>query len=613
MKWKLATLAILIVLIKIYLSLRFSTPFVFGDEYLYSSYAKDILLNPFYIVDPTYRQIYPPGYPLLLTPNFILFYPNMEMVYRSILVTNAILSTSILLTSYLILKNFAPKNLAVYGSVLVTLLPINTLYNFMILSENIYIPLYLLSGYLILKSFEKDNKLIHIFTGFVIFYLTITRAFGILAYASFFILVLYKAFTEKNHIFDFLKKNRLLIGVPIVLFGAWNLLKRTQGSGLYEYDSSGYLQSILYIFNDFQNLTLFLKLIINEIDYLMFASYFIFFVLSMLIFLYWDRLDQPVKTYVLYSFVYTVLSIILTVLHKISYFRNPGDSSYVYYFIYGRYIDPVLPTIFIMGLISWNKFILSTNKDFKYDNIIKKIIFISIFAILIFVITYPYDALYRTMNDRAVNIMSLYYTKDIGIFIYMLPIIFLILCFMSYKRPKILIIVLTVFSLLICIPMYEWIKMGSNSAESTNNIGRFLKTVKNESILIDQKSFDDYYSRSHSLIRFWAMPNRLIYESNISNITSDISYIISREHIPYNLILTSSDKIMLYRNYIINDTQIVQTTGFYNIKYNTDVEKSERETNYINNTWKEDNVAIRVYVPSDNMPNKSLIFDIEGN
>lgn len=607
LKLKLTILTILIISIKMYLSLRFPTPFAFGDEYLYSSYAKDILLDPFSIVMPVYKQIYPPGYSLLLIPNFILFYPDMEMVYRSILATNAILSTLVFMISYLILKSFISKTSAIYGSVLITLLPINILYNFMILSENIYIPLYLLSGYMILKSFEKDIKLLHFFTGLVIFYLTITRAFGILAYVSFFVIVLYKIFIEKHQRVYFLKKNCVLICTPIILLCVWSLLKKIYSLDLYEYDSGEYLQSVSYIFSDPQNLILFLKLIINEMDYLMLASYFIFFILSILTFLYWYRLDQPIKIYILYSFVYAILSIILTALNNIGHFRNPSDSLYVYYFMYGRYVDPILPTIFIIGLISWDKFVLYRNKDFDYDNIIKKLAFIGMSTVLIFMVTYPYHALYSIMNDRAVNIISIYYTKYIGILIYMLPIIFLVLYFMLSKRPKILIAMLITFSLLTSIPAYEWIKMGSNSAESINNIGKFLQTMKDESILIDQEISNDYYSRNHLLIRFWAMPNNLIYgHIDINNITSDIGYIVSRKPIPYRLLLISSGQIMLYRSDIANSIQTIPTDGFYNLKYDSNY------PNYISDTWIENNATLHIYVPFENLTIRSLIFETKS-
>jgi hypothetical protein len=85
---------LIIVFIKVILSLWLPTPFVFGDEWLYADYAKDILSNPMCLLVPDRYQIYPPGYPLILSPSFF-FYPNMGLVYRGMFIINALVSSSV--------------------------------------------------------------------------------------------------------------------------------------------------------------------------------------------------------------------------------------------------------------------------------------------------------------------------------------------------------------------------------------------------------------------------------------------------------------------------------------------------------------------------------------
>lgn len=582
-KNKLICVFLVIVIVKIFLSLQFSTPFIFQDEYSYGYLAKNIMLD--YKVVINIDAQYSSGYPLLLSPSFMIFYPNMDRVYRSVLTTNIILLTSILFISYFILKKFVREDIAIFGSVLITLLPSNTLYNFLIFSENLYIPLYVLSGYLVLKSLGKNDKFLHVITGIVMFHLTIIRVFGIFAYISFFVTILYSIYEEKNHRLEFIKKNRYLIFTPIILLGIWNILKKVYDSNLYGYDDSAYLQSLTYIFGNIQHFILFLKLAIHEIDYLIITSYIVFFIFFILIFFYWKELDKNIRIYVIYSTMYAILSLVLTVLHMMNVVKNPDSQAYMYYFIFGRYLDPVLPTMFIIGLVFWNIF-LHKNHILKSD--IKKFIYIAILTTSVLVITYPYYTLYKFPN-----VLSIYYLKDVPYAIFVLSILLLFMVKVLFKRPKTLITVLIALSILVSISPYVQLKTTSNWMESANDIGRFLSNEREENVLFDKEVFDDYMTY---LTKFWAMPNNLIYESNITNSTNmmNIKYIVTRKSLPYEVVLLSSDNI-LYKNNIFHDVQIIPTIGFYAPKYGN---------NRIYNTWMENNAILYVY--TRNASNESL-------
>lgn len=593
----LIMIAIIIISIKIYLSSNFHTPFIFSDEYLYSSYAKDILSDPFHIIKADEFQIYPSGYPLSIIPSFI-FYPNVDMIYRYILIINCIFTTSILLISYVILKKFVAKDLACFGSILIALLPVSTLYSFMILSENLYIPIYLFSGYLIIKSFDDNNLLSHIFTGFIIFYLTMIRGFGILAYVSFFVVMFYKLFIEKDRI-NFLINKRYLICVPIILFCTFNILKKTYGSNLYGYDSNMYIQNIIYVFSDIQNFILFSKLIINELDYLILTSYFIFFILSILILLYWKRLDQSTKIYILYSSVYAVLSIFLACLHMIRVIKNPDDPQYMNYFIWGRYIDPILPTIFIIGLISWNLFILNRNKNSDIST--NKLIFITVSIVLMFTTTYPYYAGYKI-----INVMSIYYMKDIlnawYYNLYILPIMLLVPSLILLKRPKTLMTILIIFSLIISTYPYEWLKLASDESEHMSNTGKLLYQ-NNESILIDKENFVGTDFNNYYLVKFWTMTNK-VYESSTMNLTENTKYIFTGKLLPLEILSVSPDnKIMLYKHDIVRNIQMVPIKGFHRFQYHI---------NNISDVWIENDATLYAYNPYRNLTNISLVFETKS-
>jgi hypothetical protein len=531
---------LMIVFFKIILSLRLPTPFVFGDAWLYADYAKDILSNPMCLLVPDRYQIYPPGYPLILSPSFI-FYPNMGLVYRGMIIINALVSSSVLFIAYVILKRYVAKDLAVLGAILIAVLPINTLYTFIIFSENLFIPLFLLSAYLILKSFEKNNKILHIATGFVIFYLLFTRTFGIAAYISFFVVLGYCLLIEERRI-DFIKNKLYLWVIPAACLGIYYLAKENYSISLQGYDTGRYILNLLDSFTNIENFTLFLKLIIHEIDYLLLASYFVFLLLAIVAIFYWRRLDITLRILWIYAFVFGGISVFITVLHMLIYAKNPSDPAYMQYFIWGRYIDPILPLLFICGIISWAMFI-RTNGYFK------KFAVACAFAYILFVITYPYDAVYKVAN-----VLSIYYTKFlineyvITFIVFIGVFTFFITYLLWKKKLRCVMIFLIFFSIIISIPAFNWIDLVGNYREEENGMGRWLTTYGNEwdTILMDEVFFTNPYTIKHCLIKFWGMPMQIIYGSNFTNVPPNINFIITDELLPYQVITGTDIGLKLY-------------------------------------------------------------------
>jgi hypothetical protein len=532
---------LIIVFIKVILSLWLPTPFVFGDEWLYADYAKDILSNPMCLLVPDRYQIYPPGYPLILSPSFF-FYPNMGLVYRGMFIINALVSSSVLFIAYLILKRYVDNALAVLGAILIAVLPINTLYTFIIFSENLFIPLFLLSAYLILKSFETDNKFLHAVTGFVIFYLLFTRTFGIAAYISFLVVLGYCLLIEEKRI-DFIKNKLYLWSIPIAGLSIYYLAKEIRSTSLQGYDTGRYISNLLDSFTNIENFTLFLKLIIHEIDYLLLASYFVFFLLAIVAIFYWCKLDKTLRILWIYAFVFGGISILITVLHMLNHVSNPSDPAYMQYFIWGRYMDPVLPLIFICGIISGAMFI-RTNGQFK------KFAVACVFAYVLFVVTYPYDAVYKV-----VNVLSIYYTKMlineyvIAFIVFIGVFTFFITYLLWKKNLRYVMIFLILFSIIISIPAFNWIDIVGNNREKENGIGRWLTTYGNEgdTILMDADFFTNPYTIKHCLIKFWGMPMQIRYGSNFTNVSPNMDFIITDELLPYQIITGSDTGLKLYK------------------------------------------------------------------
>lgn len=162
-------LFLLILIIKIYLSLQFSTPWIFSDEGEYDGIARNIFSSN--INEKFISGIhYPPGYSLFISTAYF-FSEDKDIIYHLMLVINSIITTSAIFPSYLILKENCSEDISILGALAVTSLPQLTTYSFVLLSENLYIPLFIYSVWFLFKAFETEKIRWHFLTGFSVFYL----------------------------------------------------------------------------------------------------------------------------------------------------------------------------------------------------------------------------------------------------------------------------------------------------------------------------------------------------------------------------------------------------------------------------------------------------------
>ena len=569
----------------------FNTPFAFGDEYLYTIYSKEIILNPYQILFPTNTEFYPPGYSIFTIPAF-LFYPNMALVYRSIQLLNILASTSILFISYFLLQNYCSKWIAICGSVFISILPVNTLYCFMILSENLYIPLLTLSGLLLLKSVETNNRTFQFLAAFAIFFLTIVKPYGFIALFALFIVLLYTLNYFKEEKRSFLYNKLFLFVIPCVLIGLWYIIKILFSNSLFRYNTNSYINTFLYIFSSTPNLIIAFELFLHEIDYFILTGYVIFFALFIIILFYWKNIKLPLRAYIIYIYIYTAFSIIPTVLHMLRIVYNPSHEQYLYYFIWGRYIDPALPSIFIISLICWNNFFIedrnnSSQKNWEY---LRLSIIIGLLGLLI-IVSYPYDAIYK-----AANTLPIQYTQEISyrpVFLfYSLIILFIGIFLLFRKKPVVFLSIMIVISLIISVPGYSWLAVVSVKADDKNEIGNYLQKnhIVNKSILldIDWESFKNRYVLDHMLVKFWGMPNNFLYGNITDYNNTRIDYIISKQNLPYEILAISSDNIKLYQPKEPSQLQLIPLNGFHLFEY---------DNNRIQNIWMSNNGSISIYMP----------------
>jgi hypothetical protein len=570
------------------------TPFVFGDEYLYTSYAKDLLQNPLTFFAPDKGQLYPPGYPLILVPGF-LFYPSIFAIYQTILGINILVSTSILFISFLILKIYISNKEAFLGSILIATLPLVTLNNYIIFSENFYFPALILACLLFLWSIESDNQRLHFFTGFVIGFLPLIRAFGILAVFSFFMVILYQLFIHRDSLLAFLAEKKYLIIVPLATFGIYTGIKTIFSSDLYGYNSVGFLENLIWIIHDLPSLLTFFRAFAAELDYLIITTYIGFFIFTTLLILFWKRLDDSLKNLFLFTFFYTIFSIFITILHMLTFLRSPDSPFFPQYLMFGRYLDPATPLMFILGIVFLYKYL----PEFDTGNFLSGVasrwrILVPAFMGLgaFFIMTYPTELKYKL-----VNVSTIYYLDYLSPFspylLFLVPLVFIILCLLLVRRPSILIVVCIIISILITIPAFNLIEKTSRNTGTLDTYGIIARDHGGSTgniIFLDKETFKDpNYAREYYLIKYWGLADEINTTDSFSDSHVRPDYIISTRILSFPVISFGPHSLIVYKQF-----------------NSTDYSLDSKIQTLPNNTWITDNTSILFWNPPQKPRNYTL-------
>jgi hypothetical protein len=207
-----------------------------------------------------------------------------------------------------------------------------------------------------------------------------------------------------------IKKNSFLIAFFIILLSCWLIYStdfvdinkpfNDKLTNAYNYGSAYNIEKVSKYGNDIfasiENILTFIKLLINLIGYLLIASFFLlFFAVYYFILLFTNKkslIDHTLSMPIFYAFISSIFLIVST----ISFLPAGGKKD----LIFGRYIEPIIPIIMIIGIIC------ISNIDQKIVN--KKNIsyftFISIPVILILPYFFAWDnIIINVFNDLQDN------------------------------------------------------------------------------------------------------------------------------------------------------------------------------------------------------------------
>jgi asparagine N-glycosylation enzyme membrane subunit Stt3 len=378
---RIIQISLLIILAKIIFISLISTPTIYTDEYVYIKMAQSFSENFNFNIHSIETDKYHPLYPIVLAISFI--FKNTIVSYWLMKFLNIILSTLIIIPAYLIAKEFLDEKKSLISATIITILPMSFIFSGFIMAENLFYPLFLFSVYFMYKSYFniKYGVLAAIFIALTIF----TRAAGIsliLIYiVSIIIIILSNKIIEKK---SKLNKKTLIVSILVVLASSIWIIFRAIKFGftpegiLGEYALEITKQNSYYLLN-------LLYWILIYSSYLMLASMIIF---SIMVF---TKFKEKINDKKFLALLVIVIISIFTIILGAANHAAQSDAKENTYLSnlngrpIGRYVDTVLPLIFLIGLITYFKDHNKINKIAK----ILILIFVLISSILFYFILLP--------------------------------------------------------------------------------------------------------------------------------------------------------------------------------------------------------------------------------
>ncbi len=547
-------------LVKAVLSLRFQSPWLMPDEFTYGIAARDIF--------GTEHWGLPLGYPLLIS---IAYLPsdNMFVVYHIMLVINSFLSSSIIVPAYFILYKYCNREFAFMGAITIATLPSLTLYTFLVVTENLFVPLFVFSIWFLLEAYETKKPIWIILAISSVIFLFYTRHTGIIMMASMMISFAYYATQVDKQRYSIKRMPNIFLAIIFltiiaVSMGALGLILTGTSNFYFKWFHNRIVsdgQIILNIFGDADNLMHFMALMQNEIGYIIIASYFIFFFLSIILFCqmffastrgilhspllkWYNSMEiknrRSLKSVSVYFLISSAIIIPAT---TVTTYRENWE-------IIGRYIDPIVPGICLFGLIGLYQ--IYENK--RRPNFRLSALLAAIFS-LIFFFRFPV----LTANIIAINYINV--LKNLAPNWILFPALtagFFLLLNM-YKRlddrGRLFFIFIIAFSTGASAYTYH-ADLGHNSDlyNSQNQIGEYLNAHSEIDIPIIMDRMD-YYNDiyMYRTVEFWS--RRPIWVRPVDEDLAALeiheggTYLITSKVLPFDPLAESSRGYYLYKLY----------------------------------------------------------------
>jgi len=333
---------LIIVFLKILISSFIPTPIAFSDEYIYMKLARSFFFDFNFSVHGNLVNIYPPLYPVLLSISYL--FNDITVVYFLMKVINALISSLIIIPSFLLAKEFLNEKKSLIISILVSIIPSSFSFSSHIMSENLFYPLSFFTIYFIYKSFSEKKYNYSILIGIFLALSYLTRTLAVALLGAFVLSYITLFIIKKDQRKQLINKFLVSIFFFVVLISPWMI----RNFYLYEFNLKlffgSYSGSVSTIINDF-NLVNYIIRAFVYLGYIILAS-LIIFPLKFI-----NSIDKKNINFYILFFSLLIATLIILVKHgKVVVFFDWFTGRYV-----GRYADILLPMIFIGGFMGAQK------------------------------------------------------------------------------------------------------------------------------------------------------------------------------------------------------------------------------------------------------------------
>ncbi len=552
-------LFILMVLVKSYFALKIVNPSVLPDEAVYNDIAKNIAVGKF-TSDIQYAQIYPSGYPLFLSLASVS--ADAERVYHLMLIINCILSSSIIFPAFFILKKFIHEEEALYFSLAASCLPSIVVYFPLILSENLFSPLFLFSAWFLLESISRKSLLFDFLSGFSLFLLLLTRSIGAAFLPGLVLALIYKIKLSKDSRYSsVLRSGGVMLLSFLLPFSVWYYYKTSNAvpqlsikefSDVSSYNIPFYVKHMSSAFSNITSFTTFLNLFIHETDYLILTTYFAFFIFASYSIYKWHSLANSSEylLFISYTIISSILTTFITTVHMYAAVLLGNDN----YYLFGRYLDPLVAPLFIMGVVGIYQF--QKNKERKPAFTADSYLLTGLYLLVLFtfVYTFPYTTNFSLANLLAAAYLAVFTFSPLFFTIASLSIfLFILLMPRNEVFTKTLLVFIILVSLLISSFTFLWMYPQASDRENQYRVARYLQNYASADTLtlFDSKRLDDTQNFVWFPITFWSKSRLMLYPLNSFDICHSgikADYIVSNKTLssPYENV-TSDGAYNLYR------------------------------------------------------------------
>jgi len=505
------TLYILSVIFKIILAFLFAlpTPITYFDEIIYAKGAESFINSANLAFQGESINIFPPLYSIIISLAYLLKDPHAA--YFAITLLNAIILSTIIFPIWLLAKMFLNRNEALIVTILIGFfLPLNYTYIFVIMSENLFIPLIALSILFLLKSIFNPSLKYDALCGFLFGLAYLTKNAGIVLLPLYIIcfgifcifayrdshpdikLVVVKIDSLK-WILKGLYKKYLVFLIFILTILPWYI----RNTIYFAPSKSTLITRIMYgitgrygtygddigIMNLWGSLSLFTFQEISR-QFFLHLSYIILS-LNVVLFLFIgflivemvierDVISKNKKLF-LFSFSIVILLfsfLLITAIHV--YFYNIAYPEHFKY-LRARYVDPIIPLLILLGFIGIQEF--NKNK-YKYFSLPIIIIIIS-GSILLF---FPPIYLRAPLNTIMIQYLgTLTYFEYYLIILLIFVIIFLIIFFIkkiTFNGIAAIFAILFIFSSISAYSMIAW----SSNTQYTSDQNEIISWINQQGL-----------------------------------------------------------------------------------------------------------------------------------